>query len=79
MEHPLIKDIDTLSMDELQVKIGDLTKKLGIAHRMGNAHLRVQVQMALDTYRNKLQEKQQALWDQQKKTGPDWSDRIDIS
>ena len=79
MEHPLINDADSLSLDDLQTKITELSKKLGIAHRSGNAHLRAQVQMALDTYRNKFQEKQQALWDQQKKTGPDWSDRIDIS
>lgn len=79
MEHPLISNIDDLSMDELQGKITELTKKVGMAHRMGNAHLRAQVQLALDTYRNKFQEKQQALWDAQKRDGPDWSDRIDIS
>lgn len=79
MEHPLISNLDDLTLDQLQEKISELTKKVGMAHRMGNAHLRGQVQLALDTYRAKFQEKQQSLLDQQKKTGPDWSDRIDIS
>ena len=43
MEHPLIPNIDDLSMEQLQDKITELTKKVGIAHRMGNAHLRYQV------------------------------------
>ena len=79
MEHPLINNIDHLNIDELQAKISDLTKKLGLAHRMGNAHLRAQVELALMTYQTKYREKQQALWDQQEQTGQDWSDRIDVS
>lgn len=79
MEHPLIPNIDHLTIDELQAKVTELTKKIGMAHRMGNAHLRAQVSMALETYQNKLREKQQALWDQQRKSGPDYSDKIDIS
>lgn len=77
MEHPLIGNIDDLSIDDLQAKISDLTKKLGIAHRMGNAQLRAQVQMALETYQAKYREKQQALW--KEKSGSDFSDKIDIS
>jgi hypothetical protein len=46
---------------------------------MGNAHLRAQVEMALATYQNKLKEKQQAAYDAAKKTGPDFSDKIDVS
>lgn len=77
MEHPLIGNIDDVSIDDLQTKISDLTKKLGIAHRMGNAHLRAQIEMALQTYQNKYREKQQALW--KEKGGSDFSDKIDIS
>jgi ElaB/YqjD/DUF883 family membrane-anchored ribosome-binding protein len=79
MEHPLISNIDHLTLDELQSRVNELTKKISIAHRMGNAHLRAQIGMALETYQNKLREKQQALWDQQKKSGTDFSDKIDIS
>lgn len=79
MEHPLIPNIDHLRLEELQEKVGDLTKKLSIAHRMGNAQLRAQIEMALETYQNKLIEKQREFWDRGKGSGTDHSDKIDIS
>ena len=79
MEHPLINNIDDLSLEDLQTKISDLSKKLGIAHRSGNAALRQQVQMALETFQNKYKEKQQKIWDQAKQNGQDFSNKIDIS
>ena len=57
MEHPLINNVDDLSMEQLQERITELTRKVGIAHRMGNAQLRHQVQMALETYQNKYRER----------------------
>ena len=79
MEHPLINNIDDLSMEQLQERITELTRKVGMAHRMGNAGLRHQVQMALETYQNKYRERQQVLWKKADDTGTDFGDRIDIS
>lgn len=79
MEHPLIHNIDHLSLEELQSRINDLTKKLSWAARSGNAQLRGQIQMALDTFMAKYQEKQRALYDEKTKKGSDWADKIDIS
>ncbi len=79
MEHPLINNIDDLSMEQLQERITELSRKVGIAHRMGNAQLRHQVQMALETYQNKYRERQQALWKKDDDAGTDFADRIDIS
>lgn len=79
IEHPLISNIDHLSVEELQTKINELTKKLGMAHRFGNAMLVQQVRMALDTYTMKYQEKTRELWQQKNNKGPDFSDKIDIS
>jgi hypothetical protein len=79
MEHPLINNIDDLTLEQLQERITELTRKVGIAHRMGNAQLRHQVQMALETYQNKYRERQQAQWKKDDSTGNDFSDRIDIS
>jgi len=77
MEHPLIPNLDDLSMDQLQEKITELTRKVAIAHRMGNAHLRHQVQMALDTYQTKYRER---LMAPKKQDGdPDFDSKIDIS
>jgi ribosomal protein L32E len=79
MEHPLISNIDDLSAEQLQEKITELSRKVGIAHRMGNAQLRHQVQMALETYQNKYRERMEQSWKKADGTDTDFSDRIDIS
>jgi hypothetical protein len=79
MEHPLIPDIDHLTIDQLQARISELNKKLGIAHRSGNGHLANQIRMALETFNNKYREKTQAAFAAKNKDGPDFSDKIDIS
>lgn len=60
MEHPLIGNLDELSVDQLSSQISDLSRKLGIATRSGNAHLCNQIRMALESYQNKYQEKLQS-------------------
>jgi hypothetical protein len=60
MEHPLVGNLDNLSVDQLSTQISDLSRKLGIASRTGNAHLCNQIRMALESYQNKYQEKLQA-------------------
>ena len=57
MEHPLIDSLDGLSSEQLQEKISELNKKLGIAMRTGNGHLCNQLRMALESYNTKYQEK----------------------
>jgi hypothetical protein len=57
MEHPLLNNLDNLSTEQLQEKISELTKKLGIAARSGNGHLCNQLRMALESYQNKYQER----------------------
>lgn len=77
MEHPLILNLDDLSTEQLQEKIGELTRKVGIAHRLGNAHLRHQVQMALDTYQNKYRER--IMRSEKTDNSPDFGSKIDVS
>jgi len=79
MEHPLITDADSLTMEQLQTKVSDLTKKLGWAHRSGNAFLTQQIRMALETYQNKLTQRQQEEWAKNTKDNPDFGNKIDIS
>jgi len=78
MEHPLINDIDNMTLEELQSRITDLTKKLSWATRT-NQHLASQIRMALETFQNKYREKQEAVYKAANKGGPDYSDKIDIS
>lgn len=78
MEHPLIGNIDDLSIEELSTKISDLNKKLNIAMRMGNADLCNQIRMAIETFRAKYAQKSEQLL---RKNSPDndFKDIIDIS
>jgi hypothetical protein len=77
MEHPLIPNLDDLTMDQLQERIAELTRKVGMAHRMGNAQLRHQVQMALDTYQTKYRERLMAP--KKDDNTPDFGGKIDIT
>lgn len=52
MEHPFIKDLDNMSLEDLQTKISDLTTKFNFASRMQNTALIHQLSMALESYRN---------------------------
>jgi len=76
MEHPLIGKIDDLSESELLDKITELNRKLTIAMRMGNSSLINQVNLAINTYRNKLTEKQKKA---RSGDNNDFEDKIDIS
>ena len=78
MEHPLIYKVDDLTIDELQNKISDLTKKLQWASRT-NADLARQISMALENFRNAYARKQQELLDKTNRNVDDYTDRINIS
>ncbi len=73
MEHPLIRNLDDLSNQELLDKISDLHKKLAIAARSGNGHMCDQIRMALESYQNQYNEKTR------KDSGTPFDDIIDIS
>jgi hypothetical protein len=79
MQHPLIHDLDHLTVEDLTARISDLHRKLAIAHRSGNGHLCDQIRMALDSYSTKQREK---LEEQFKKSSGDedpFTGKIDIS
>jgi hypothetical protein len=57
MEHPLISNLDSLTVDQLQERITELNKKLAIAYRTGNSYLCDQIRMAIESYQTKYNEK----------------------
>ena len=75
MEHPLIGDLNHLTIDELGTKISDLTNKLSIAAQSGNGHLCNQLRMALESHQNKYQEK---LKESYAKSDANFDDKINI-
>lgn len=79
MEHPLIQVDSELSIDELTAKVNELTRKMGIAYRSGNAGLTAQIGMALETYKNRLSQKQQELYKNQTRDVSDFNDKIQVS
>jgi hypothetical protein len=73
MEHPLIRNLNDLSAEDLSNKISELHKKLAIATRSGNGHMCDQIRMALESYQNQYTEKTR------KDSGTAFDDVIDIS
>jgi hypothetical protein len=76
MEHPLISNIDELTPDELIEKINELNSKLTIGMRSGNSHLCNQIRMAIESYTNKLREKQAKAYEE---SNQNFKDKINIS
>tara|TARA_R110000868_G_scaffold350303_1_gene611537 strand:- start:249 stop:485 length:237 start_codon:yes stop_codon:yes gene_type:complete len=77
MEHPLIGNLDTLTIEDLSKKITDLNNKLSIAARTGNGHLCNQIRMAVESYQNKYQEKVQETYRKQIEDS-NFNSKIDI-
>jgi hypothetical protein len=79
MEHPLVTINPELSVDQLQNKITELNRKLGMAYRQGNAHLIAQIRMALESYSNCYRDKLAEISNKSRDNGVDFSSQIDIS
>jgi len=79
IDHPLIQIDPDASLEDLQRRVNELTKKLNIAQRMGNRSLADQVRMALNSYQTVYQDRLRAQQANLSKDAPDYSDRIDIS
>lgn len=67
MEHPLITDVDKLTLEQLSDRVTDLGKKLTIAQRTGNGHLCNQIRMALETFNNAYRQRLRDSQDQELK------------
>lgn len=79
MEHPHLStsDLSELSLDELQEKISELTRKLNFAYQTNNQSLINQIGMALESYNAANAIKLNDMFP--KDNGNDHKDKIDIS
>lgn len=55
--HPLVSNLDTMTMSELEAKIADLSKKY---FQTSNISLQSQISMVLESYQTALSTKRQA-------------------
>ncbi len=76
MEHPLIGNLDELTIEQLSEKINDLHRKLSVAHRSSNGYLCDQIRMAIESYTNKLRQRQD---EQYQAAQQSFDDKIKIS
>jgi hypothetical protein len=60
MFHPLLGDLSKLKDTDVEAKVLDLSKKYGIAMRLGQGSAAQQICIALDSYRSELMQRQQA-------------------
>ena len=65
MQHPFINDLSSLSVDELQDKMTDLTGKLTFSARMNNTVMSNQLLMALDSYQTEYNARMEAIYKKQ--------------
>lgn len=63
MTHPFIGPVTDLTMEELQGKISDLNGKLHFASRMAKWDMANQIKLAIATYQDEYQKRQQEIWD----------------
>ena len=68
IEHPLVGDLSSLTIDELSEMINSLNKKMAVAARMGKYDMASQIQLALNSYRAVYNQKQRELFDETSST-----------
>ncbi len=65
MQHPFINDLSSLTVDELQDKMTDLTGKLTFSARMNNTVMSNQLLMALGSYQTEYNARMEAIYKKQ--------------
>lgn len=65
MEHPFVNNLSEKSLEELQEKLSDITKKLNFAYRMGNQPLVNQLNMISESYKVAYNKKMDELMKKQ--------------
>ncbi len=76
--HPLTPNLTELKDDELQRKCAELSNKLNMAYRFGQAELVGQIQMILDDYNAEMMRRQQKMLEEVMSRDNKFKDIIDI-
>lgn len=76
--HPLAPDLSGMKDDELQRKCAELSNKLNMAYRFGQADLVGQIQMMLAEFNGEMQRRQQKMLEEMLSRDNKFKDIIDI-
>jgi hypothetical protein len=79
MFNPLLEDLTKLKDQEIESKIGDLSKKYWIAARAGQGHAAEQMVMIMDALRMEQQRRQVELAKKAQASTPGFDDLIKIN
>jgi hypothetical protein len=77
IEHPLIGQLKDLSLEQLQVKLQEINKRLSFSYKTGNQALIHQLQMVQSSYQEEYNRKMKDLIP--KDDDDTHNDKIDIS
>jgi hypothetical protein len=78
MYHPLLTDIRKLKDSDLEEKVIDLSKKYGIAMRLGQGAAAQQIIMILDAYKSELSDRQRKSLETAGKKNKDLDNLINV-
>jgi len=79
MYHPLVGDLSKIKDAELEEKIQDLSRKYGIAVRLGQGGAGQQIVMVLDAYKTELSNRQRQMLEKtMTKKNKDLDDLINV-
>lgn len=79
MSHPLLGKLSSLTLDELNKKYAEISKKLIQLQRFGNPDVVRQIQLILDDYKYELEERNRKIMEETEKKNPNFKDIIDIN
>jgi hypothetical protein len=74
--HPMIGDLSSKTLEELQETINNLNNKVAFMSRMHNQTMMNQLIMALNSYRSEYSKRQEEMWN---KKSEQLKGKIDIS
>ena len=77
IEHPLVGQLKDLSLEQLQVKLQEINKRLSFSYKTGNQALIHQLQMVQSSYQEEYNRKMKDLIP--KDDDDTHNDKIDIS
>jgi hypothetical protein len=78
MGHPLTPDLSKLSLDELTNKYSELTNRIGMAYRWGNASMVGQLQLLLQDYQEEINARNRKQLEEMEKNSKNFNKIIDI-